>query len=157
MNKLFHCCSFYIPAIIRSNLLDSLIHQKLQSNKLPMIYWSDFSPMSLHVLCSEVSIQSTVSVEKPTIQDGIAKLLKPAEKSINKNLEKDIKLFEASGEKSSRLIKIHDALKSIQPTSTDCEQLFSIASSIKTKVRNRMRSEILETLVWLKDYFIKND
>ena len=113
--------------------------------------------MSLHVLCSEVSIQSTVSVEKPTIQDGIAKLLKPAEKSINKNLEKDIKLFEASGEKSSRLIKIHDALKSIQPTSTDCEQLFSIASSIKTKVRNRMRSEILETLVWLKDYFIKND
>lgn len=63
-------------------------------------------------------------------------------------------VLEANGEKSQRLEKLYLAAKSIKPTSTDCEQAFSIAGSFKTKIRNRLTPKMLNILVWLKYYFV---
>lgn len=91
---------------------------------------------------------------KPSMQDGINELTKRSDK-VEGSLEKDFKLLEALGEKSVRLNHLHQALLTIQPTSTSCEQVFSVAGSFKTKVRNRMSPEKLGILVWLKYFFTK--
>lgn len=98
--------------------------------------------------------QTASSNGNPSLEDGLNEMTKQASKS-ETNLDKDFKLLEASGEKSSRLEKLHNALLSIQPTSTSCEQVFSIAGSIKTKLRSRMKPKTLSILVWLKKYFSK--
>lgn len=102
------------------------------------------------------SDETSASRSPQSVQEGIQSLTQVAEKTIDKNLEKDLKLFEATGEKSQRLKKLYDALVSIQPTSTSCEQVFSVAGSFKTKIRNRIMPRKLSILVWLKYYFVKN-
>lgn len=71
------------------------------------------------------------------------------------SLEKDLALLETTKTRSSRLDNLLKALLSLKPTSTVCEQAFSTASGLKTKYRNRMSPQKLNTLVWLK-YFFKN-
>lgn len=100
------------------------------------------------------------SDENMSLQDGIDKFTERVHQhqvraTVTEYLDKDIKMFEATGEKSQRLTKLHNALMSFQPTSTSCEQAFSVAGSFKTKVRNRMSPEKLRILLWLKYYFTK--
>lgn len=87
------------------------------------------------------------------IQEGINQLSQQSAKKVDINLDKDLKLFECTGERSNRLSNLHKALMTIKPTSTVCEQNFSVAGSFKTKLRNRMSSEKLNILVWLKYFF----
>lgn len=51
------------------------------------------------------------------------------------------------------LDKLFDALCSIQPTSTQSERNFSLASAIATPKRSRMSSDKLNAICFLKSYF----
>lgn len=72
------------------------------------------------------------------------------------SLENDIKQLALTGMRSQKLDQIYKSLKSIQATSTLVERVFSVCSSIKTKVRNRLSPKKLSMLVFLKYIFIRN-
>lgn len=91
------------------------------------------------------------------MQDSISLIL--SEKCIedntaNYNLQKEFKLFELTGFKSSNLVNLYNALNSIRPTSTSSERVFSVASNFCTKIRSSMSYETLDALVFLKYYFL---
>jgi hypothetical protein len=69
-------------------------------------------------------------------------------------LQKEFKLYEATGIRSPTLDKLYGALQTIQPTSTASEQTFSVAGNFSTKLRNRMKFPLLNALVFLKYYFL---
>jgi hypothetical protein len=96
------------------------------------------------------------SVQHSEIQQMINKIMNPPAKVFDSKLEKDFKLLESTGEKSFRLKKLHSALMTVKPTSTVCEQTFSVAGSFKTKVRNRLSPNKLNALTWLKYYFVQD-
>lgn len=93
-----------------------------------------------------------------TLEDAILQTMKPSKKpsAMVVNLDKDFKLLEASGEITARLEKIRQALLTIKPTSTICEQAFSVATSFKSKSRNRLSAARLNALMWLKTFFLKS-
>lgn len=91
-----------------------------------------------------------------SFQDGIYSFTQPLKKISDKSLDNEFNLLLATDEKSQRLQKLLNALLSIQPTSTSCEQVFSVAGSFKTKIRNRLTPQKLKMLVWLKYYFSSN-
>lgn len=66
------------------------------------------------------------------------------------------KLFEQYDRQRIRgpqLDKLFDALCSIQPTSTQNERNFSLAAGVATLKRNRLSSEKLSAIMFLKCYF----
>jgi len=70
-------------------------------------------------------------------------------------LEKEFKLIEVTrGKRGFYTEKLYQALLTIQPTSTSSERVFSVASNFLTKVRNQLKMETLDSLVFLKYYFI---
>jgi hypothetical protein len=76
--------------------------------------------------------------------------LKTAKKFESGSLHKEFNLFESSGVLTPNLDMLYSALCQIQPTSTDSERVFSVAGSVKTKIRSRMKFRVLNALVSLK-------
>ena len=87
------------------------------------------------------------------MRSGIGSYYKTFKTATVSSLEKDFSLLALTGIRSARLENLHQALLSLKPTSTVCEQSFSTASSFKTKNRNRMSPSKLAILIWLKNYF----
>lgn len=75
--------------------------------------------------------------QSTSIQDGINAMISPTLRSSGNSLDREWNFFESTGQRSSRLTHLLDALKSIQPTSTSCEQSFSVAGAIKTKIQRK--------------------
>lgn len=98
----------------------------------------------------EQSEEESVSLD---ISSGINKFLAAKSKPKEEKLDKDFKLLESRGELSTRLSILQAALMSIRPTSTTCEQAFSVAGIFKNKIRNRMSRKSLNALVLLKYHF----
>jgi hypothetical protein len=46
-------------------------------------------------------------------------------------LDKDFEVLESTGDKTLRLVKLYKALLTIKPTSTICEQAFSVEDTSK--------------------------
>jgi len=73
------------------------------------------------------------------------------------SIDGDIKAFEGTKERTDKLQKLYNALKTIQATSTSVERSFSVAGSFfKTKTRNKLSADKLDALVYLKYHFINN-
>lgn len=91
-----------------------------------------------------------------SLAEGISNSMKPkvdTQTQPQLNLRQDFNTLVVLGQLTTRLESIRDALLSIQPTSTICEQSFSIADAFKCKKRNRMGTKRTNALVWLKRYF----
>jgi hypothetical protein len=99
--------------------------------------------------------ESNLGIPSDNLDAGISSIMAPAARVTGKSLDKDFALLEANGERSIKLEKLYQALMSIKPTSTVCEQTFSVAGAFKTKIRNRLSPKKLNTLVWLKTFFAK--
>lgn len=56
-----------------------------------------------------------------------------------------------------KLQLLYNALSTVQPSSTSCEEAFSVASLFATKQRNSTGPNLLNVLVFLKYYFLKKD
>ena len=72
-------------------------------------------------------------------------------------VKKDLDFYERTGERRSSLLKLSDALGSIQSTSTQSERNFSLAAGIATKLRSRMSSKKLNACCFLKCFFKRRD
>jgi hypothetical protein len=69
-------------------------------------------------------------------------------------LHKEFNLFETSGVRKKFLDMLLSALRTIQPTSTASERVFSEAGNFMTKIRSRMKFRVLNALVFFKYYFL---
>jgi hypothetical protein len=70
----------------------------------------------------------------------IKRIMQSAAKCLGSSLENKFKLLEKSGEKSSLLQHLYEFLLTIAPTSTVCEQAFSVAGSFeKLNALHRLR------------------
>lgn len=67
--------------------------------------------------------------------------------------EKIFRDYHISGKRCGLLNKFLDALSTAQPTSTQSERNFSLAASISTKKRLKMKCEKLDAICFLKGYF----
>lgn len=67
----------------------------------------------------------------------------------------DFNIYISSGVKSEKLTKLEVALKLIKATSIRSEQNFSIASSFRSKKREKMKCSTMSDLSVLKSYFNK--
>jgi hypothetical protein len=82
------------------------------------------------------------------------KLTKSPTTAQKTSLQKDLRLYELHERRSPKLDQLLLALCSVQPTSTQSERNFSLAGNIVTKPRNRLSSEHLDDLCFLKSHFL---
>ena len=71
----------------------------------------------------------------------------------SKVIAKELSLFELHGKLSTNLEIIFGGLKSIKPTSTDSERIFSISGNICSKKRTSMSDESINNICFSKSYF----
>lgn len=75
--------------------------------------------------------------------------------------KKELKLEFATYEQSNKLGQnlqalLLSALKTIQPTSVQCERNFSLSTNFCTKIKSRLNDKSLNNLCFLKSYFLQN-
>lgn len=113
--------------------------------------------------------------EKPTeiltlkqkLQDAIGSVTtrtKPNWRQISENpkvhlkslnvIKKEMSLFENGGLRGLYLQKCYEYLLTVPPTSVEAERAFSSAVTFATKLRSRLSDSTLDTLVFLRAYFI---
>lgn len=95
------------------------------------------------------------------LQKCIATFIDPRSNSSYSNqllsIDKEFKLLIANnGKRTSRLELLYQALLSVKPTSTASERVFSVAGNFMTSLRNRMNTDTLNALIFLKYYFMYN-
>ena len=73
------------------------------------------------------------------------------------SLDKEFKLYGINKTLTPNLEKLFDALKTVQPTSTESERVFSVANIFSTKIRNHLQFSMLNALVFLKFYFMNEN
>lgn len=76
---------------------------------------------------------------------------------ISKVMQKEITLFELNGQLSNNLKQLLENLKTIKPTSTDSERVFSVSAAICNKTRSRLSDKSINVLCFLKYYFKRID
>ena len=69
------------------------------------------------------------------------------------SLNKEIDLFEATGNKSKYLYLVDQVLRTIPPTSVEAERAFSAAGLFITKLRARLSEKSMDSSMVLKNYF----
>lgn len=73
---------------------------------------------------------------------------------IAKQVKQELAFYESSLKLGPHLEKLLSVLKTIQPTSTEAERVFSLSSNICTKKRSSLSDKSLNALCVLKTYFI---
>lgn len=73
------------------------------------------------------------------------------------NLQKEFNLYENTGNITKNLKKLLDALMNIQPTSIECERIFSASSNFCNKKRSNLSDYSLNCLSFLKTYFLNKN
>ena len=71
-------------------------------------------------------------------------------------LKKELSIFDATQELPPTLLKIHNALKSIPPTSVEAERAFSAAGLFVTKMRCQLSNKTIDELCFLRKYFVNS-
>ena len=104
----------------------------------------------------EVAVQ-TMSIERELDEILKAALVEPKPKGNFNKLKQEFLLFQNTGKRTTNLQKLYDALLTIKPTSIDAERTFSLSSSFCTKIRSRLSDKSLNSLVFLKDYYLNHN
>ena len=78
-----------------------------------------------------------------------------ASANISKHLEKELRVFEATGERTTNITNLLNSLKSIPPTSVESERDFPAAGLFISKIRSRLSDKSVDFLCFLR-YFFKN-
>uniref|UniRef100_T1ITW5 BED-type domain-containing protein n=1 Tax=Strigamia maritima TaxID=126957 RepID=T1ITW5_STRMM len=71
-------------------------------------------------------------------------------KEPTKTIQRELNLYAESGKLSENLQLLQDSLKTVQPTSTESERVFSISSTFCSKKRAGMSDHSLNVLCFLK-------
>lgn len=85
--------------------------------------------------------------------------LKPMEKKEldGSSLVNSINLYSVSGVITESLKTILDCLKTIQPTSTESERIFSLAGNIVSLRRHRLCDKSIDIICFLKSFFLNKE
>jgi vacuolar-type H+-ATPase subunit I/STV1 len=78
------------------------------------------------------------------------------EGDIAKQVKQELLLYEATSKLGPLLEKLLKSLKTIQPTSTESERVFSLSSNFCTKKRSSLGDNSLNALCFLKTFFLNN-
>ena len=79
-------------------------------------------------------------------------MMKSKKPKIDKfNFKSLLELVENHNIQDSRLVKLIDCLKSLQPTSVNPERAFSLAGWFLSKRRSRMSGQLLDALLFFKE------
>lgn len=73
--------------------------------------------------------------------------------NLRKITKEELAMFENTNVLNGNIKKLLTALKSIQPTSTESERVFSLSSNFCTKRRSNLSDKSLNSLTFLKGYF----
>ena len=93
---------------------------------------------------------------KNAMEQSIHRVLEePEEISNPKTLKAEFSVFEATNVRSKNLDLLFDALKTIKPSSVASERVFSISGNLVSKTRTRLSHRSVDTLCFLKSYFLK--
>lgn len=96
--------------------------------------------------------------QSKSLSDFVQKEMSSSEQSSSQsNIKDEFKSMIATKVLTPKLELLYNALSTIQPSSTSCEEAFSVASLFATKLRNRSGPILLNALVFLKYYFLKKD
>ncbi|CAH0403229.1 unnamed protein product [Chilo suppressalis] len=76
-------------------------------------------------------------------------------KDYDKNLKKEMSLFETEGVRGENLSLIYDFLMTLKPTSVEAERAFSAAGYICSKLRSRLTDKTINTICFLRAFFHK--
>ena len=77
----------------------------------------------------------------------------PMKENKDKHLAKEFDLFDATGQRTTNIYLLLDALKSITPTSVESERSFSAAGLFVTKLRTRLSDRSVDLLCLLKSNY----
>ena len=100
----------------------------------------------------EINLEELSLVQK--MEKRIKNQVKPASltsattgRTINlKTVQKELDLFDATGERTPRMLKIMRAIETIPPTSVEAERAFSTAGLFITKLRTRLNNRSVDAL-----------
>lgn len=73
--------------------------------------------------------------------------------SLERLIGRELDFLRATGHRGKTLQALHEALRSIQPTSVEAERAFSSAGSLLTRVRSRLSDNTLSKLCMLRNFF----
>ncbi|GBM01536.1 hypothetical protein AVEN_105532-1 [Araneus ventricosus] len=76
--------------------------------------------------------------------------------SLSKIVKQELQSFDLTENRSSNILKLSEVLKTIPPTSTEAEKVFSAAGFFITNLRSRLSDKCTDCLCFLKSYF-KNE
>ena len=82
---------------------------------------------------------------------------KPAGVNLKTMIQSGSKIYDKTRTMPSNLKKLSEALMTIPPTSIESERAFSTSSNFCTKKRSSLSDFSLNTLVFLKYYFLSED
>jgi len=133
------------------DIMDKYFHKESYSEE-----GNDSEVTKITTVSSQLQTNCTTLFDK--LQENVASRFKtmPINEDINRSLTKEISLFELNGIMTSNLRNILEALKTIKPTSTESERVFSLCGTFVTKRRSALGDDTINMLCFLKSYFNKN-
>lgn len=130
--------------------------QKLAAEMLDRLFQDDTNEEQ------STEAEQTLSVSNDTLHLRLCQAINNLKSSssanlINDSIKKDFAYFDRCQQRTPRMELLLDALLSLQPTSTQSERNFSTSGAVVTKKRTRLTDENVDTLCFLKSYFIRID
>lgn len=77
----------------------------------------------------------------------------PVKENKGQHLAKEFDVFESTGQRTTNITLLLDALKTVPPTSVESERAFSAAGLFVTKLRTRLSDRSVDRLCLLKSYY----
>lgn len=111
------------------------------------------SDNSLHGSSHDLAKELNAALEKET-QACVSAQPQSIVQHLKELLNYEFAGYERNSILGGNLQKLLTALKSIQPTSTESERVFSLAANICTKKRTRLSDRSLNNICFLKSYFL---
>ena len=80
---------------------------------------------------------------------------KPQRKTTQSLIKSEMKYFEVTGDLPPMLTQLKHVISSNPATSVEVERLFSAAGCFETKVKTSLQDDMVDTLCFLRSYFLK--
>lgn len=141
-----------VPSKQAINLAENIMRRIFKDNESLVVNGSD----------SNVQVNEPEHQKEFTMEEELSEILKsgneePMEKTDFDKLKQEFVLYKNTGKRTENLQKLFNALCSIKPTSTDCERAFSVSNNFCTKIRSKLSDKSLNSLIFLKFYFLRQN
>ena len=102
---------------------------------------------------SNISLQEKLKIRLQELERCKASVKSSQKVLPSKQFSNELDIFEATGEMTTRIKSLFDALKTIPPTSIESERAFSAVGLFVTKLRTRLSDKSINNLSFLRAYY----